>query len=82
MLRVDQRYRMIEISVRSQNHCPQILRTAKDLVIISAKLTDVRKRDHLMSGSSNDIRRRLGEILIQQDFRLFGVFFRLKPCSA
>ena len=54
-----------------------ILRTVKNLLIIRSKFADFSKRNHLMPGGYNDISRRPGEILVQQDFhamaKLYGV---------
>ena len=68
---------MIEIPIRSQDYRAQILRTPKDLLVIRAEFADVRKWNHLMPSRGDDIRRRLREVLIQQDSharaKLYGV---------
>ena len=77
MFRTNQRHRVIEIPIRSEDYRMQFLCTIKDRTIIRAKLTDVRKWNRFMSGCRNDIRRRLWKILVQQDFhamaKLYGV---------
>lgn len=77
MLWMNQWHCVIEISIRSQNHRTQILRTFKDHLVIRPEFTDIHKWDHFMSGGFNDIHSRLREILVQQNpharAKLYGV---------
>ena len=77
MLGMNQWHCVIEISIRSQNHRAQILRTLKDHLVIRPEFTDVHKWDYLMPGGFYDIYSRLREILVQQDphasAKLYGV---------
>lgn len=74
---MDQRHRMIEIPIRSEDYRTKLLRTVEEFFVISAKLADFGKWNHLMPGFNNDLRRSLREILVQQDFhamaKLYGV---------
>ena len=43
MIGMNQWHCVIEIPIRSQDHRAQFLRTDKDLLVIRAKFTDIRK---------------------------------------
>ena len=77
---------MIEIPIRSQDHRAQILRAPKDRLVIRAEFADIREGYHLMPSRGDDIRRRLWEVLIQQDphamAKLYGVSSNLASAPA